>query len=226
MRFKALILVSAFAATAMPAFAQDYGRACQRAQGDSQIGGMIVGTIIGGVLGSQVAASGHRSDGSAVGAVLGGLVGSGVGKDSVNCGQPRYPSGSSYNPNPNYGGPNYNDYGYSPYGTQPAYGQDPYQGSPYGYAPAPVNTYPADPGAYSPPRYADDGWYRQDSPPRGRHRDDLDGRGDRAYKRNDDYGDEDCTDAVQITKLPDGTEVHRPIEVCRDTYYGDWKIRD
>ena len=27
---------------------------------------------------------------------------------------------------------------------------------------------------------------------------------------SDDYSDDDCTDAVQITKLPDGTEVHRP----------------
>ncbi len=226
MRLKALILVSAFAATAMPAFAQDYGRACQRAQGDSQIGGLIVGSIIGGVLGSQVAASGHRSDGSAVGAVLGGIVGSGVGKDSVNCGPPvRYPSGSSYNPNPNYGGPNYNDYGYSPYGS-PSYGSNPYGAPGYGYGQAPINAYPADPGAYSPPRYADDGWRRQDTSPRSGHRDDVYDRSDRDYRRSDDYAGEDCTDAVQITKLPDGSEVRRPIEVCRDTYYGDWKIRD
>lgn len=226
MRLKALILVSAFAATAMPAFAQDYGRACQRAQGDSQIGGLIVGSIIGGVLGSQVAASGHRSDGSAVGAVLGGIVGSGVGKDSVNCGpQARYPSGSTYNPNPNYGGPNYNDYGYSPYGS-PSYGSNSYGAPAYGYGQAPVNAYPYDQGAYSSPRYADDGWYSQDTSPRSRHRDDLYDRSDRAYVRNDDYAGEDCTDAVQITKLPDGSEVRRPIEVCRDTYYGDWKIRD
>jgi len=225
MRLKALILVSAFAATAMPAFAQDYGRACQRAQGDNQIGGLIVGSIIGGVLGSQVAASGHRSDGSAVGAVLGGIVGSGVGKDSVNCGPPRYPSGSSYNPNPNYGGPNYNDYGYSPYGS-PAYGSEPYRTPSYGYGPAPASVYPIDPGAYSSPRYADDGYYRQDGSARDRYRDDVYDRSDRDYRRNDDYGGEDCEDAVQITILPDGSEVRRPIEVCRDTYYGDWKIRD
>ncbi len=215
MRLKALILVSAFAATAMPAFAQDYGRACQRAQGDSQIGGLIVGSIIGGVLGSQVAGSGHRSDGSAVGAVLGGLVGSGIGKDSVNCGPPvRYAPGSSYNPNPNYGGPSYNDYGYSPYGSPG-----------YSYGPAPVTAYPSSPG-YSPPRYADDDWYPSDTRSQRRHRDDLYAGAGRGNTRSGDYAGQVCDEAVQITKLPDGSEVRRPIEVCRDTYFGDWQITD
>jgi hypothetical protein len=211
MRLKALFLVSAIAASAMPAFAQDYGRACQRAQSDNQVGGMILGGIIGGVLGSNVAASGHRGDGTAVGAVLGGLVGSGIGKDSVNCGPPsRYVPGSSYDPNPNYGGPAYNDYGYSPYGSS---------GSPYSNAPA--NGY-----GYSSPRYADDDWYPTDRRPQRGRDDDLYGRRDRDIARAGDYAGEVCDEAVQITKLPDGSEVRRPLEVCRDTYYGDWKVRN
>ncbi len=216
MRLKALILVTAFAATAMPAFAQDYGR-CQQAKNDNQVGGMILGGIIGGVLGSQVAASGHRSDGSAVGAVLGGIVGSGIGKDSVNCGPPvRYAPGSTYNPNPNYGGPAYNDYGYSP---------SPYGNPGYGYSPVPTATYPSSPG-YSPPRYADDGWYPSDSGRRSHDRGGLYGPADRGNTRGGDYAGQDCDEAIQITKLPDGSEIRKPIAVCRDRYYGDWQIRD
>ena len=221
MRLKALILVSAIAATAMPAFAQDYSRNCQRAQSGNQVGGMVIGSIIGGVLGSNIAANGHRDSGTAVGAVLGGLVGSGIGKDSVNCGPPvRYAPGSTINPNPNYGGPNYNQQGYGDYGYGSPYGQPG-----YGYSPAPVTSYPTSPG-YSPPRYADDDWYRDDRSPRRRPNDDLYGRDGRAYKRSDDYAGRDCSEAVQITRLPDGSEVHRPIEVCRDAYYGDWQIKD
>lgn len=212
MRFKALILVSAIAATAMPAFAQDYGRNCHQAQSSNQIGGAVIGSIIGGVLGSNVAANGHRDGGTAVGAVLGGLVGSGIGKDSVNCGPNiRYAPGSTINPNPNYGGPSYNQYGYG----QPG----------YSYGPGPVNAYPASPG-YSPPRYGDDDWYHDDPRSDGYRQDDLYGRDDRAYKRSDDYAGQDCSEAVQITKMPDGSEIRRPIAVCRDAYYGDWQVRD
>jgi Glycine zipper 2TM domain len=212
MRFKALILVSAIAATAMPAFAQDYGRNCHQAQSGNQIGGAVIGSIIGGVLGSNVAANGHRDGGTAVGAVLGGLVGSGIGKDSVNCGpNVRYAPGSTVNPNPNYGGPSYNQYGYG----QPG----------YAYGPGPANSYPTSPG-YSPPRYGDDDWYRDDSRSSRQMSDDLYGRDDRAYKRSDDYAGEDCSEAVQITKMPDGSEIRRPIAVCRDAYYGDWQVRD
>lgn len=221
MRLKALILVSAIAATAMPAFAQDYGRNCQQAQNGNQVGGAVIGSIIGGVLGSNIAANGHRDSGTAVGAVLGGLVGSGIGKDSVNCGPSvRHAPGSTINPNPNYGGPGYNQYGYSDYGYGSPYGQPA-----YGYGSAPVTSYPTSPG-YSPPRYADDDWYRDDSRSRRRGQGDLYGRDDRSYKRSDDYAGRDCSEAVQITKLPDGSEVHRPIEVCRDAYYGDWQIKD
>lgn len=221
MRIKAIVLIAAIAATASPAFAQGYGRSCQQAQKDNQIGGMILGGIVGGVLGSNVAASGHRGDGTAVGAVLGGLVGSGIGKDTVNCGPPvRYAPGSTINPNPNYGGPYYNQQGYNDYGYASPYGQPG-----YGYSPAPVTAYPPSPG-YSAPRYSDDAWYRDDRSPRRQDRDDLYGDDDRAYNRNDDYAGRDCSDAVQITKLPDGSEIRRPVEVCRDAYYGGWQIEN
>lgn len=221
MRLKPLFLVSAIAASAMPAFAQDYGRNCQQAQNGNQIGGLIVGSIIGGVLGSNVAANGHRDGGTAVGAVLGGLVGSGIGKDSVNCGpNVRYAPGSIINPNPNYGGPSYGQYGYGDYGPSSPYGQPDYS-----YGSGPVNSYPASPG-YSPPRYGNDDWNRDDSSPQWDRPGDLYGRDDRAYKRSGDYAGQDCSEAVQITRLPDGSEIRKPIAVCRDAYYGDWQIRD
>ncbi len=191
MRIKALVVIAALGAVALPASAQGYYKNCNDSRKDNQVGGMILGGILGGVLGSNVAASGHRHDGTAVGAVLGGMVGSGIGRGSVNCGPP----------------PGYSS-GYGP-------------GSSYGYGPAPTNTYPADPG-YSPYGYGGNGRYNdRDIPPPRLYPGD-----NQAYTYGDDYAGRDCSNAIQITRLPDGTEIRRPVEACRDAYYGDWRVRD
>ena len=223
MRIKALLVLSALAASAtamaLPASAQGVVRSCQQAKQDNQVGGMILGGILGGVLGSNVAASGHRGDGTAVGAVLGGMVGSGIGGGSTRCAPPPsgygngyggsgYPSGyGGYNDNPSYGGPYYGGYGGG------------------GHGPAPVDAYPYDPGApqyrYGQEPYRDSGVRSHDD---DRYRLDRDGRG--AYSRDDDYAGTDCSEATQVTRLPNGTEVHREVEVCRDAHYGDWRIKD
>jgi len=203
MRIKTLLLMSAVMAIAAPAaFAQ--GRSCVEVRQNNQVGGAIVGGILGGILGSNVAASGHRGDGTAVGAVVGGLIGAGAG-GNVRCspapqGQRYgYGAGPGYNPNPNYGGPNYGNqpYGGSGYGDQ-RYGDDPYR----------------------------DGPYLEGS---GRHegyRPDLYPTDRRGYMRTNDYAGADCTESIQVTRLPDGSQIRRPVEVCRDAYYGEWQVVD
>lgn len=213
MRIKALLVLTAFAATAMPALmpaaAQSgyHVRSCGEAKRDNQVGGAILGGLIGGVLGSNVAAGGHRGDGTAVGAVLGGLAGQAIGKDSTRCIEPPrtasgygYAPGSTYNPNPAYGGPRYNDYGYNP---------------------APAGVYPYDSGY----RSGDYGYGEDNSSQRG-YRPDLYPTDHPSYTQGEDYAGSDCSEATQITRMPDGSEIRRPIEVCRDAYYGDWRERN
>lgn len=211
MRIKAFLVLSAFAAAAlpaaMPASAQSgyHLRSCNEAKRDNQVGGAVLGGLIGGVLGSNVAARGHRGDGTAVGAVLGGLVGSGIGKDSTRCIEPPrgYASGGyvpgTYNPNYN-GGPGYTDYGYD----RPPQGAYPYDPSDSSYR---------------------HGSYRDDTSQYG-YRPDLYPSDRGAYTRDDDYAGSDCSQATQVTRLPDGREIHQPVEVCRDAYYGDWRVKD
>lgn len=205
MRIKAVLILAALAATAMPAAAQN----CEKARANNQIGGAIVGGILGGVLGSNVAASGHKHDGTALGAVLGGAIGAGAG-GNVKCPQPRYQpgvvySGAGYNQNPNYGGQYYGGSGY---------GQGGYQGDP-GYSSGYGDDYRDDP-------YLDG----RDYSSRSDRYEPLYPEDNRSYKRNDDYAGRDCTEVTQITRLPDGTKISRPVEACRDAYYGDWRVRD
>lgn len=202
MRIKAALVLAALAtsaaATAMPASAQQpfsYSRNCNASKTNNQIGGAIVGGLLGGVLGSNVAAKGHKHDGTALGAVVGGALGAGIGNASTNC-NPLPPPAGTYNPNYNSG-----------YG-QPAYPQPSY-----------------DPGYSSGYGYDDDPYYRDRSP----RYDDYEGSrvypsGNREYGRSNDYAGRDCTDAVQTTRLPDGTVIRRPVEACRDAYYGDWQV--
>ncbi|HEY7798232.1 MAG TPA: glycine zipper 2TM domain-containing protein [Hyphomonadaceae bacterium] len=202
MRLKALFLVTvvgaALGSAAMPAAAQGYRDPCRAARGDNQAAGLILGGILGGVLGSNVAASGHRHDGTALGAVLGGVVGSEIGRSSTNC--------NAY-PQP---------YPYNQQRYPSAYGSSrPYSPSPdYGYAPPPDYRYGR----------RDDEYYRRDMSSDRNDRlydDDYDD-----YIENDDYAGRDCSDATQITRLPDGTEIRRTVDACRDMYYGGWKVRD
>jgi hypothetical protein len=72
-----------------------------------------------------------------------------------------------------------------------------------------------------PPPPIDD--YRDDYP----HHDRIAPRGTYSYNpNNDDYAGRDCDTARQTTRLPDGSVITRPVRVCRDAYYGDWRVRD
>ena len=71
---------------------------------------------------------------------------------------------------------------------------------------------------------SDDDYYRRDMSSDRNDRlydDDYDD-----YIDNDDYAGRDCSAATQITRLPDGTEIRRTVDACRDAYYGGWKVRD
>ena len=216
MRFKALVLVAAVGAMAVPASAQSYRDACRDQRGSNQAAGVILGSIVGGVLGSNVAARGHRSDGTALGAVLGGVVGSQVGRGSANC-DTRYAPNSPYPPS-QYG----QQYG-QPYG----YGGYPDDLSAYGYERAPDYGYRAD--QYDRDReygYGDRGWDgdRDHKTHHTRERDVY--AQDRRDYIDQDFAGRDCSNATQITRLPDGTEIRRTVDACRNAYYGGWKVED
>jgi hypothetical protein len=213
MRLKFLVLAAGIAATAMPASAQSWNDVCRDRRGDNQVAGALLGGVLGGVLGSNVAASGHRHDGTALGAVLGGVVGSEIGRQSTNC-------------NTTYYGPN-GSYSTAPYYQGYPQNYDPSRGTAYSRTPAP-NYYPQpDYGYYPEGGYADDRYYEdRDYAPRYGKGKGVYGKGKYSYRSNDDYAGRDCEDAVQITRLPDGTEIRRPVEACRDAYYGDWRVRD
>ncbi len=204
MRIKTLLVLTALAATAMPAFAQGYGRSCQDVRANNQVGAAVVGSILGGVLGSNVAARGHRGDGTAVGAIVGGMIGAGVGGSATDC-RRAYPSdrgygsASGYDPNPNYGGPYYSD-------DRDYRSRD----DDYGYAPD---------SGHSGYRYGDTAPHYGNQPP-------LDGGDYGSYNSDLDFAGPGCKDATQVTRLPDGSEVHRPVHVCRNPRTGDWQIRD
>jgi Glycine zipper 2TM domain len=198
MRLKALLLVTVLGAAALPASAQAY-RDCRQERGSNQAAGAILGGILGGVLGSNVAASGHRHDGTAVGAVLGGVVGSEIGRGGVDC-------RTAYGREPYPPAP-YNNYP-SAYGTSP------------GYAP------PPDYGYYPEREYGDESqpYHRENSERRQDRR--LYAKDSRYYNSEDEFAGRDCEEATQITRLPDGSEIRRPVEACRNAYYGDWHVKD
>jgi hypothetical protein len=225
MYIKALLLVTALGATALPATAQSYDNC--RDRNENTAGGAVLGAVLGGVLGSNVARSGSRGDGTAVGAVLGGLVGSQVGRGMTNC-DSRYQRAPEY-PTAQYPAGQYPQSQYPsppPPGTYSPYYPNSGYPSSGGYAPPPP---PADYGYYPDDGYADDYRDRDDDYGRTksrRGRKGLYAEGSQSYRHNDDYAGRDCDRATQITRLPDGTEIRRPVEACRDAYYGDWRVRD
>jgi hypothetical protein len=66
--------------------------------------------------------------------------------------------------------------------------------------------------------------YRDGEVRQGAYRPDLYPSDRRAYKRDEDFAGADCTESIQVTRLPDGSEIRRPVEVCRDAYYGEWQV--
>ena len=70
-------------------------------------------------------------------------------------------------------------------------------------------------GQYGYNDYADEGYY-------DRHSD---------YREDSYYGRErpaakECETVMQVTKFPDGREMHEPVTVCREAFYGDWNLRN
>lgn len=213
MRIKLACLTFAAASMsvlALPASAQQsYLANCNKVKNDRQAMGAVLGGLAGGLIGNQSAGRGARDEGTALGLVVGGLVGSQIAKGDVQC------------PSNVYTAPNY---GYDPYADQ--YAQDRYN-----------STY-SQPYSSGYGQYGDEyGYYGDDSrypAPSGRtkhHRKYSDYSnyqlaGGRRDSYNNDYAGRECADAKQITRLPDGTEIHRPVEACREAYYGDWSVED
>ena len=192
------------AAVALPASAQSYGpgydaygQRCENVRKNNQAAGAVLGAVFGGVLGSNIAGRGHRGDGTAVGAGLGALTGAAAGS-STTCAPP---------PPPRYGAAPY------PANAEPYPDDDALAGAPGSSA----DDYPPDAGVYD-----------HRGPARMRHRharlyaDNAD-----TYKyQGDDYAGRDCTTVSQITKLPDGSSIQKPVEVCREARYGDWEVQN
>lgn len=216
MYIKALLLVTALGATALPASAQAYGNSYNcRERAENRAGGAVLGAILGGVAGSNVAGRGHRGDGTALGAVLGGVIGSEIGRSSTPCGVP-YGAQGNYPVN-SYPATQYPPGGYSQ--TVPGT-YSPYNNG--GYSPSA----PADYGYYPEGQYGDDSYNDRGYSDRDYGNDRLYRNGKRGYNRSDDYAGRDCDTATQITRLPDGSEIRRPVEACRNMHYGDWHVRD
>lgn len=159
----------------------------------------VGGAIVGGLLGGILGSNVAASGHRHDGTAVGAVVGGLIGAGAganVRCAPPP-PQGYNYG-----------------YGAGSDYNRNPnYGGQHYGDA------------GYGSPRYGDDPYldggvrhngYRPDLYP-----------GDRpAYMRDDDYAGADCTESIQVTRLPDGSQIRRPVEVCRDAYYGDWRVID
>lgn len=216
MRLKlALFAVSTLsaAALALPASAQNYGpgydaygQHCENVRKNNQAAGAVLGAVIGGVLGSNMAARGHRGDGTALGAGLGALTGAAAGGSSTTCAPPPPPL--------RYG------YGAQPYPATatpyPEYGA--LAGGP-GWS---DGAYPSDDDAY----YDNDG-YDDGDHARFRHKDrKLYGSRSDTYKYQDDFAGRDCTTVSQITRLPDGSSIRKPVEACREARYGGWEVQN
>jgi hypothetical protein len=202
MRLKLALLTAATALVllpaAMPASAQAY-RDCRNVQANNQAAGVVLGGLIGGVLGSNVAARGHRGDGTAVGAVVGALAGSEIGRGNTNCGA----AYSGYNSPP-----------YPPPPPSAAYGYPDGElagGPGYGYR--------------DDARYADGYSGYTDRYDLSRSRE-LAARDRRQYTGSGDYDERECSSVNQVTRLPDGSRISRPVLACRDTYHGEWEIED
>ncbi|MBI1339214.1 glycine zipper 2TM domain-containing protein [bacterium] len=204
MRLKAiLVLAAASAAFTLPAAAQSYRDVCRDIRGDKQVAGAVLGGVVGGLLGNGVAARNAKDEGAVLGALVGALAGSEIGRGDVNCNAQEFGYG-----NRDYAyAPTYPDYGGRGYGTyQPHYS---YGSSDYEYR---------NPGSFR--RTKSTGrrdTYRHDDLAGGRHRD---------YRYSDDYAGRECADARRITRLPDGREIHEPVEACRYAYYSDWDVRN
>jgi hypothetical protein len=159
----------------------------------------VGGAIVGGILGGILGSNVAASGHRHDGTAVGAVVGGLLGAGAggnVRCAPP--PQG-------------YNNYGYgagSDYNRNPNYG-----GQHYGDA------------GYGDRRYGDDPYLDGDMRHNG-YRPDLYRDERRAYMRDSDFAGADCTESIQVTRLPDGSQIRRPVEVCRDAHYGEWRVID
>ncbi len=206
------IAAASFAPLALPAHAQQsYNSACSKVKNDRQAMGAVLGGLAGGLIGNQSAGRGARDEGTALGLVVGGLVGSQLAKGDIRC------------PSQVYTAPNY---GYDPYADQ--YAQDRYATSYNDYR-QPYSSGYGEYGYSAPYSYsagASSRRHYQDRKYPNNYNSELAGGVHDSYKRDYDFASRECAEAKQITRLPDGTEIHRPIEACREAYYGDWSVED
>ncbi|MEP7209905.1 MAG: hypothetical protein ABI740_03630 [Alphaproteobacteria bacterium] len=199
------------AAVSLPASAQSYGpgydaygQRCENVRRNNQAAGAVLGAVIGGVLGSNIARRGHRGDGTAVGAGLGALTGGAAGR-STTCAPP--PPRYGYGPGPYPATANA-----EPYPDYPP----PDDGALAGAPGSSSDDYPPDASVYD----------RDDRAPLRHRRDRLYANGTDTYKYQDDSAGRDCTTVNQVTRLPDGSSIRRPVEVCREAHYGGWEVQN
>jgi Zn-finger nucleic acid-binding protein len=207
MRWNLFTLSLLVAATAMPATAQVYSDACRDVRGGRQAAGAVLGAIAGGLVGNGVAANKNRDEGALLGAVVGAVAGSQIGRAGNDCAPTVYGSTTAY-PTSSYG-PS------APYYDSSAYSRE-YSSYPYGSG----DGYWRGGGEY------DRGYDARGNYPQRKPYKKLDTRHSREYEYNSDFAGRECADAKQITRLPDGTEIHRPVEACRTARYGDWHVED
>lgn len=194
-------------ALALPASAQayygPYDQHCENVRKNNQAAGAVLGAVIGGVLGSNIAGHGHRGDGTAVGAGLGALTGAAAGS-STQCAPPPsapYPVNAA------------------PYPDAPPY-DDGLAGAPGSHS----GYYPPDDGVYD-NRYGY-GDSNRDYVRHHRRNNQVAARDTDTYKYQDDLAGRDCTTTTQVTNLPDGSSIQKPVQVCREARYGDWEVQN
>jgi opacity protein-like surface antigen len=157
----------------------------------------VGGAIVGSILGGILGSNVAASGHRSDGTAVGAVLGGMIGAGAGGNVRCAPPQGYSYG---HGGGP-----GYTP---NPTYGSQHYGDARYG-----AQRYGDDPYL--------DGGLRQ-----GGYHPDLYPNDRRAYTRDDDFAGADCTESIQVTRLPDGSQIRRPVEVCRDAYYGEWRVID
>jgi hypothetical protein len=158
----------------------------------------VGGAIVGGIIGGILGSNVAASGHRHDGTAVGAVVGGLIG---AGAGGNVRCSPQSQGYNSGYGaGPGYN--------PNPSYGGQYYGDAGYGY-----QRHGEDPYL--------DGRVRHEG-----YRPDLYSTDRRAHNRGDVFAGAECTESIQITRLPDGSQIRRPVEVCRDAYYGEWQVID
>jgi hypothetical protein len=183
--------------SAVAAMATPVAFAQSRSCAEVRQNNQVGGAIVGSILGGVLGSNVAASGHRHDGTAVGAVLGGLIGAGAGGNVRCGPP------PGPNYG-----------FSSQSGYNQNPNYGDRhYGDA------------GYGAPRYGEDPYL--DGGVRHRaYRPDLYPSDRRAYRRDDDFAGADCRESIQVTRLPDGSEIRRPVEVCRDAYYGEWQVVD